>query len=288
MVNRGTIVRLKSQTDRRALRAGVRTAVVLARPFRQEGRLVCAIGFYSREDGAWARIIPLANLVEATTPGEENTTRTRADLPRSSLPEYRAWLAMRRRCLDPRDQGAYLYAHRVKICPEWVNSFDQFYEDMGPRPSPRHSLDRIDNDGNYEPGNVRWATPKEQSRNTSRTRFLAAHGQMKPLVEWADELGITPQSLQCRLKRGWPVEDAVSRPAEQHNPLRASLSSKRKRGAEHHLAKLTDAKVHEIRAAHQAGESQVSLAHRFSVARGTIAFIVHNKTWRHLLPKEKR
>ncbi len=81
-------------------------------------------------------------------------------------PEYSSWCAMKARCLNPNTTRFEQWGGRgIKICPQWVNSFENFYADVGPRPTPKHSIDRIDNDGNYEPGNVRWATPKEQNNN---------------------------------------------------------------------------------------------------------------------------
>jgi hypothetical protein len=168
----------------------------------------------------------------------------------------------------------------------WDENFDQFFTDMGPRPSPKHSLDRINNEGDYEPGNVRWATAKEQARNTSATRFLTVAGVTKPLTQWAEEIGLTIQSLEYRLNNEWSPEDAVSRPPQKSVPHRDSLTTKRKRGSGHHLSKLTDEDVLQIRASFKEGAAQNALALRFNVSPGTIAYIVHNRTWKHLLPKE--
>lgn len=80
-------------------------------------------------------------------------------------PEYSVWLAMRQRCGNPKHVSYKHYGERgIKVCPEW-HDFGVFYRDMGPRPSPRHSIDRINVDGDYRPGNCRWATPSEQRRN---------------------------------------------------------------------------------------------------------------------------
>lgn len=82
--------------------------------------------------------------------------------------EYRAWLAMKRRCSDPKRHNAHRYVGRgITICEEWQDSFEAFFEHVGPAPTAKHSLDRINNDRDYMPGNVRWATAADQARNRS-------------------------------------------------------------------------------------------------------------------------
>ena len=86
-------------------------------------------------------------------------------------PEYSVWSGMKRRCFNPNEQNYAYYGGRgITICPEWAESFETFYRDMGPRPSDDLSIDRIDVDGNYEPGNCRWATATEQSSNQRRSK----------------------------------------------------------------------------------------------------------------------
>jgi hypothetical protein len=90
---------------------------------------------------------------------------------RTGTKEYRAWLSMKERCSYPRYQGYHRYGGRgISVCERWVESFEDFFQDVGPAPSPQHSLGRLDNDGDYEPGNVAWQLATEQARNRARPR----------------------------------------------------------------------------------------------------------------------
>jgi len=121
-------------------------------------------------------------------------------------PEYCAWVSMRRRCQAKRSpkQSSYI-ARGITVCERW-SEFINFYEDMGPRPSDKHSLDRIDNNGNYEPGNCRWATAKEQNRNRRGLLWITYNGRTQLLADWSRELGIEPSVLSSRIKKGLPEE----------------------------------------------------------------------------------
>lgn len=133
---------------------------------------------------------------------------------KTSTPEYAIWCAIIARCFNPNYKRFSGYGGRgITLCDRWRNSFEAFLSDMGTRPSPQHSIDRFpDNDGNYEPGNCRWATRREQSRNTRRTRMLTFRGQTKCLSDWAAELGVSYLMILKRLKRGWTIEMALSVP----------------------------------------------------------------------------
>lgn len=138
--------------------------------------------------------------------------------------EHNAWSKMIQRCADPNYRFFNRYGGRgITVCERWRDSFEAFASDMGMAPSPQHSIDRIDNDGHYEPGNCRWATRLEQARNTSRNRILTAFGRSQCLQAWADELGLCSTSLIERLDRGWDVERAVSTPPRASRRNRKAL-----------------------------------------------------------------
>ena len=128
-------------------------------------------------------------------------------------PEYTAWAAIRRRCENPNDGSFSRYGGRgISVCDRWRLSFEDFLEDMGRRPSEFHSIDRIDNSGNYEPSNCRWATDKEQSRNRRSNRVLEYNGEKKCLTEWAEEMNVNSKAIEARLKRGWSVGKSLTTP----------------------------------------------------------------------------
>lgn len=126
-------------------------------------------------------------------------------------PTYIVWLGMRRRCLDKGDNAYYLYGARgITICERW-GDYRNFYEDMGERPEGR-TMDRIDNNGNYEPGNCRWATITEQNRNTRSNRFIAFAGETLTIRQWELRLGSSQGVIRPRLERGWALERALTQP----------------------------------------------------------------------------
>lgn len=136
-------------------------------------------------------------------------------------PEYQAWAGMKGRCTNPKRKSWNDYGGRgITICDRWLHSFEAFLADVGPRPSERHSIDRIDVDGNYEPKNVRWATWSEQLRNQRRTKLTAEqvaeikrHLQLGDRTQGdiADEYGVSTKHISA-IKRGksWPDIAAAS------------------------------------------------------------------------------
>lgn len=130
-------------------------------------------------------------------------------------PEYKAWEHMKHRCANPNNTRYARYGGRgITVCERWINSFANFYADMGARPSPKHSLERINNDGNYESANCRWATPAEQSQNTALTKLISYDGLTLSLAGWARRLGASQATLTCRFQRGWPLERVLTPPLE--------------------------------------------------------------------------
>ena len=117
---------------------------------------------------------------------------------------------MRGRCNNPNNEDYPNYGGRgITVCERWMHYFENFLEDMGRRPSLKHSIERIDNNGNYEPLNCKWATKKEQNRNKRNVRSLTVNGVTKLICEWGDGLGVKSHTILGRIKRGWSLEDAV-------------------------------------------------------------------------------
>ena len=133
--------------------------------------------------------------------------------------EYESFRAMHRRC-DPASGRSKHWGDRgITVCDRW-RTFENFLADMGPRPEGM-TLDRIDNNGNYEPSNCRWATWRQQHRNRRNNRSLTAHGETMLVCEWAELLGVRASLLMQRIyKFGWSEEDAVTIPFRRRGPYK--------------------------------------------------------------------
>jgi DNA-directed RNA polymerase subunit RPC12/RpoP len=118
-------------------------------------------------------------------------------------PEYRIWTHIKSRCLNSNVPEFKSYGGRgISICDQWIDSFENFISDMGNRPSPHHSIDRINNNGNYEPSNCRWATQETQANNTRKNKKIEINGEKKKDAECAIEAGLNSQIVYKRQKRG--------------------------------------------------------------------------------------
>jgi hypothetical protein len=131
-----------------------------------------------------------------------------------STKEYNAWMSMKFRCYNPKNKRYHRYGGRgITVCHQWLDSFTQFLNDVGLAPSPQHTLGRIDNDGNYETGNIEWQLPKPQANNRSTSRLITAFNKTQTLQQWADERKLSGGTIKTRIDRyGWSAERAVSEP----------------------------------------------------------------------------
>lgn len=128
-------------------------------------------------------------------------------------PEYYSWRSIKSRCLDPKHHSYHNYGgNGIPIFDGWINNFEAFLKEVGLRPSPYHTLDRIENSKGYVPGNVRWVTQSVQNRNRSDNNWITANNITLCIEDWAKKLGCSPAAIRCRIKRGWSKEEAVTKP----------------------------------------------------------------------------
>lgn len=189
-------------------------------------------------------------------------------------PEYRSWRKMRSRCSpnnDPVHVKNYLL-RGITVCKRW-DSYENFLLDMGRKPSPEHTIERIDNDKGYFPANCRWATLKEQAFNKRSNRVLDVDGVKKTTTEWAHIMGLRPNTIATRLWSGWSVADAVKTPAD-------CMGVRRPR-------KITAAIGAEILAKHKKGWPTSKIAKFYGVNNETIRQVKVGKgRWAHLHTSE--
>ncbi len=140
------------------------------------------------------------------------TAKMRTTHGMSNSTEYHIWRTMKARCSQPTDCNYPNYGGRgIKVCEQWQNSFEAFLADMGRRPAGL-TLDRIDVNGDYEPGNCRWATTAEQNTNRRNNHKIEFGGRTLTVTQWARELGVKPGLIANRLRAGWSVHRALSQP----------------------------------------------------------------------------
>lgn len=140
--------------------------------------------------------------------------RTRVHGYSNKTKEYRSWIHIKSRCYNPKVPAySYYGAAGVGMCVEWVESFPAFLAYIGPAPSPKHSVDRLDNSKGYEPGNVRWATIKEQANNKTTNILYTIDGVTKTMAEWCDEYGMDWDLVWSRVKaHGYDIVRALTEP----------------------------------------------------------------------------
>lgn len=121
--------------------------------------------------------------------------------------EHRTWLAIKERCYNPNaDKYRYYGGRGITVCDRWRGSFEDFFADMGPKPTRRHTIDRKDSNGNYDPLNCEWVTQAEQTRNTRRNIRITKDGVTLVASEWDRRLGFKEGTIKGRIARGWPME----------------------------------------------------------------------------------
>ena len=127
-------------------------------------------------------------------------------------PEYTSWQLMKDRCLNPKNKTFEYYGGKgVSICERWINSPQTFVDDMGLKPSPFHTIDRIDSLKDYTPENCKWATKTDQVRNRSITKKFILDGIERPLAEWCELFGISYNIVNNRLWRGWDINKSLTK-----------------------------------------------------------------------------
>ena len=170
----------------------------------------------------------------------------------SETPEYACWRSVIDRCTNPKSRLWKYYGGRgIGVAPRWLKSAN-FLADVGQRPSKHHSLDRYpDNDGNYEPGNVRWATRKQQQANTRKTRYVIMNGKRTAFCTAYQALGMKKETALARIRLGWTPQQVIDRPWRSRKNIPATVRAKIRR----------------------AKGSQDAIAARFGVAQSSVSSI---------------
>lgn len=142
---------------------------------------------------------------------------------------YMIWADMKSRCFDNNRVEYERYGGRgISVCDKWKNSFKAFYDDMGDPPGDDYSIDRIDNNGNYEPGNCRWATTTQQSRNRRNCIVVEYEGEKMCVAELAEKIGKSATLIRSRLKSGWCLDEAINTPPDTRNKKKWFIERKNK------------------------------------------------------------
>lgn len=131
----------------------------------------------------------------------------------SHTKEHNTWIGMRQRCSNENNKRFKDYGGRgISVCDRWKNSFENFIKDMGYAPTPKHTLERINVNGGYEPTNCKWATIKEQANNKTVNVFVDIDGVIKTVKQWSEKLNVSQYSVRSRISRGWDAKKAIVTP----------------------------------------------------------------------------
>lgn len=183
--------------------------LVLIEGFQQQGRRYwnvlcdCGVKKSTRQDG-----IKEGKTVSCGCLSSENAAKRSWKHGKSKEPFYTSWHAMMNRCyVESHDSFIHYGARGIKVADEWHDP-DKFFRDMG-NPEPGQQIDRINSDGDYEPGNCRWTTRKENMNNRRNTRLITANGKTLPASKWSEITGIPLNTIHTRLHRGWSDERSI-------------------------------------------------------------------------------
>lgn len=180
---------------------------------------------------------------------------------------YKSWVDMVRRCKFTTGPNWRSYKGRgITVCDRWLK-FENFLADMGEKPLGRFTIDRIDNNGNYEPKNCRWATYTDQNRNKRNNHLLTFNGKTMCIAEWAEAMGIERDRLKARIYMGWSTKRALETPIQDN------------KGESQGSSKLTTSQVLEIR---KDKRSQNEIARVYGICQKNVSFIKRRVTWRHI------
>lgn len=168
---------------------------------------VCDCGIEFEANGYYARS---GKVISCPKCAAERTRIASVKHGLSKTPEFSTWTDIKSRCYNKNRKEFYRYGGRgISVCKRWLDSFDNFLADMGKRPSPNHSIERLNNNGNYEPSNCKWATMSEQQRNKRNKHLIEIDGITKHLCDWAKESGLNPSTILLRERSGLVGQDLI-------------------------------------------------------------------------------